>query len=120
MKNKTLKKHFLDPKNMGTIDGPSHEAIVKSDVCNDIVKLMANIDKSGKIIDIKAQVFGCGYSIAGTSILTTAAADKMILEVPDLFTELTKDIITDVPEHHASCIGLARKAFQILIENFQK
>lgn len=120
MKNKTLKKHFLKPENMGTIEKPSHEAIIKSDVCNDIVKLMALIDNKGIIIDIKAQVFGCGYSIAGASILTTAARGNLADDVPDLFGELTKDIIPEIPERHASCVNLAQKAFQIILKKYQE
>ena len=47
MKNKILKDHFLNPRNMGTIEKPTHQSIVKSDTCNDIVKMMININRNG-------------------------------------------------------------------------
>ena len=118
MKNKILKDHFLNPRNMGTIDNPSYSTSTKSDTCSDIVKMSVIIDSNGIVADIKAQVFGCGYSIAGTSLFTDTAKGKRVLSIPEIAIESIREIADDIPEKHISCIILSHKAFQKILEEY--
>ncbi len=117
MKNPTVKKHFLDPKNMGAVAEPTHRAILKSDKCSDIVKMTVLI-KNGLIEDIKAQVYGCGYSIAGVSILTELVKGKMANEIEGVADPELKMLLPDVPEHNRSCIYLGYNTLKIILKQY--
>lgn len=116
MMNNILKEHFLNPKNMGKIDNPTYQSIAKSDLCNDIVKMMAVIN-NGMIDDIKVEVFGCGYSIAGASLFTEIVSGRDIKNIMDYIDKELDGIIRDIPEKHHTCIKLSKKAFQIIYDD---
>ena len=115
-----VREHFLNPRNMGTIDNPGYHTIVKSEICNDIVKLMANIDRDGLVQDIKAQVFGCGYSIAGASILTETAKGENAQRVLELMLEEQSEFTEGIPKRHHSCVELASEAFKKILEKYNE
>lgn len=114
--NRIIKDHFLNPRNMGALDGPDYEATVRSDICNDIVKMMIRTDDSGCIENIKTQVYGCGYAIAGSSIFTEAAQGRRMEEVLETAERALAKLSKDIPSQHLSCIRLARKAYRKIYE----
>jgi hypothetical protein len=73
MKSDLLKDHFLNPRGMGAAADATHHAIAKSEVCNDIVKMTARI-RGGVIEEVRTQVYGCGYAIAGASLFNERAS----------------------------------------------
>jgi NifU-like protein involved in Fe-S cluster formation len=116
--NKIIKDHFLNPRNMGALEKPHYEAMVKSDICNDIVKMMIQTDDCGRIANIKTQVYGCGYAIAGSSIFTEAARGRRMEEVLDITEAAFAKMAKDIPSRHLSCIRLARKAYREIYEKY--
>jgi NifU-like protein involved in Fe-S cluster formation len=120
MQSKVLKEHFLNPRNMGTIDNPTHESVAKSDTCNDIVKMMATINNRGIVEDIKTQVYGCGYSIAGASLFTEIAKGKRAENIQAAAREEIGKLESLIPERHLSCILLSIKAYQKIYEKYSK
>ena len=112
MRNVILKKHFLNPQNMGNLDNPSYQAIVKSDICNDIVRMMVVINTEGIIQDIKAQVYGCGYSIAGASLFTEIAKGRRAGEILEIAQSEIDKISVDIPERRVTCISLPKLAYE--------
>ncbi|MCP4135771.1 MAG: iron-sulfur cluster assembly scaffold protein [bacterium] len=119
MKNSLLKDHFLNPRNMGEIAEPTHKSIVKSETCNDIVKMMVIINSSGCIEDIKAQVFGCGYSIAGASFITETIKGKQAEDAASLIEESIPGVIENIPERHIYCVNLAGKAYKAILKTYK-
>lgn len=112
--NCIIKDHFLNPRNMGTLKRPTNRSLARSDSCNDIVKLTADID-GGIVREIKSEVFGCGYSIAGTSIATEKSIGRKVETlVEELGSELD-EILSDVPEKHHGCMRLGLRAIKALI-----
>lgn len=105
---------------MGTIDNPTHESIARSDTCNDIVKMMATIGNSGLIEDIKTQVFGCGYSIAGASLFTEIAKGKRVDTIQAAAQEEIGRIESQIPERHLSCILLPLKAYEKIYNRYSE
>lgn len=105
---------------MGTIDNPTHESIAKSDTCNDIVKMMATISNSGLVEDIKTQVFGCGYSIAGASLFTEIAKGKRVDTIQAAAQEEIGRIESHIPERHLSCILLSLKAYEKIYNRYSE
>lgn len=111
MKNVKVKKHFLNPLNMGSLENPTHQSIIKSGKCNDLVKMMAVI-RNGIVEEIRTEVFGCGYSIAGASIVTEIIKGKSIDGIIGIVESELKTFINDIPESNRSCIALSLDAFK--------
>lgn len=120
MNNPILKDHFLHPRNVGTPDNHTHAATVRSDTCNDIVKVALRLEPDGLVGDVGVQVFGCGYAIAGASLAGELARGERLTLVPALLRDELERVGADIPERHRSCIGLAIKAMQRILDDIQK
>ena len=118
MKNKLLKDHFLNPRNIGTIEGCKFNSIVKSEICNDIVKMSADINPDGTINNIKVQVYGCGYAISGASLISENSIGKNINQIIELSNNLENDL-TDLNDKNKTCTLLAKKALLEIIKKHQ-
>lgn len=104
---------------MGSIENPTGKSVARSDTCNDIVKLTADI-RNGTIKEMKSEVFGCGYSIAGASITTEISTGKRVENlVEELGAELD-EILADIPEKHHKCMRLGLKAVKALVDLHRK
>ncbi len=116
MKSKILIDHFLHPRNMGELKDPTHQAMVRSETCADIVKLMVSIDDEGILRDIKAQVFGCGYAIAAASLFTESVKNETVSNVLEKAEKELEPLFPLVPESHISCLRLGHVAFSKIFE----
>ncbi|HOJ30029.1 MAG TPA: iron-sulfur cluster assembly scaffold protein [Spirochaetota bacterium] len=114
MKNDILKNHFLHPYNVGIVENYDHKIIVKSDQCNDVITFTVTITHN-TIDDIKFEAYGCGYAIAGASLVSDAVKGKDIdLGIRDV--EEMLNTIT-IPDSNLRCIHLSLKAIKQLKDN---
>jgi NifU-like protein involved in Fe-S cluster formation len=120
MKSKILIDHFLHPRNMGELKDPTHQAMVRSETCSDIVKLMVSINGEGIVRDVKAQVFGCGYAIAAASLFTESVIDETVSNVLEKAEKVLKPFYPTVPEAHKSCLRLSHRAFSKILLAYHK
>ncbi len=112
--NSIIKDHFLNPRNMGVLEDPTHRGIARSDSCNDIVKLTADIE-DGIIREIKSEVFGCGYSIAGTSITTEKSRGRKVETLVEEVGSELDELLAGIPEKHHTCMRLCLRAVKALV-----
>jgi nitrogen fixation protein NifU and related proteins len=113
--NSIIKDHFLNPRNMGSLENPTNQSIARSDACNDIVKLTADIG-DGIIRDMKSEVFGCGYSIAGASIITEKSIGRNIDNVIEELEYEMDEFLSDIPEKHHKCLRLGLRAVSAIVD----
>jgi len=76
--NSNLTLHFKKPFNVGEISNPDASGSSGGINCPGYIKLTAKIDKN-IISDIKFKAFGCNYTIAAASYLTTLIENRDIL-----------------------------------------
>lgn len=100
---------------MGEVDQPTGRALVKSDTCSDLVRMTVRLDGEGVVEDIKTQVYGCGYAIAGASFFNEYAHGRRASELARTAADLFADLIGDVPEGNRGCILLALSAFKKIV-----
>jgi len=118
MKNSLLKEHFLHPQNIGVAENFTHKTLVKSDQCNDVISVTGTIANS-IIHDIKIEVYGCGYAIAGASLMSEAAKGKSIEEAKAAVKEILQTVEYDVPDSNKRCIYLSHKALEKLCDQIE-
>ncbi|MBE9522439.1 MAG: iron-sulfur cluster assembly scaffold protein, partial [Proteobacteria bacterium] len=68
-------EHFMNPRNVGTIENPDGYGKVGNPVCGDLMEMYIKV-KDDIITDIKFQTFGCGSAIATSSMVTELAKGK--------------------------------------------
>jgi len=114
MKNPILKDHFLRPRRMGEVIAPTGRALVKSDTCSDLVRMTVRIGQDGTVEDIRTQVYGCGYAIAGASFFNEYAYGRTASEVARTSAGDIIALLGDVPEGSRGCVTLALSAFRTI------
>lgn len=112
--NNTMKKHFINPQNMGQIKKPTHTSKKKSGFCGDTVEVYAVIN-DGKIESLKYNVFGCYAVIAASSIISEWAQNKTLDELKALTFDDTLVILGgELEEGKDTCVKTALEAFTSL------
>ena len=92
--SKKVMDHFMNPKNVGTIEDADGYGKVGNPVCGDLMEIFIKV-KNDVINDIKFRTFGCGSAIATSSMVTELAKGKNIDEAMkitrgDVASELDK------------------------------
>ncbi len=114
MKYKLLKDHFLHPRNVGILEKYDHKIVVKSNQCNDVVTFTVTI-ANNTINDIQFEAYGCGYAIAGASLVSEVVKGKDIDAGINDVEEMLINI--DIPDANKRCIRLSLEAILKLREN---
>ena len=69
--------HFKNPRNVGEMDDADGVGEIGNPTCGDIMKLYIKVN-DGKIEDAKFQTFGCGATIATSSMVTELVKGKTL------------------------------------------
>ena len=118
MKSAILKRHFLEPGGMRQIPNPAFHSLSKSDTCADVVRMTITLDSEGFISDIGTEVYGCGYSIAGSSFFNETAMGEHINSVLAKWKSALSTVIDDVPDSNKGCVNLPYKAFKLIYDQY--
>ena len=65
-----IKRHFLNPRNVGAIDTPDGLGESASLVCGALVRITLRIDAEKNVTDAKFKAVGCQLLVASASLLT--------------------------------------------------
>ena len=114
-------EHYEKPRNIGSLDSGSKSvgtALVGAPECGDVMKLQIEVDKDEKIIDAKFKTFGCGSSIASSSLATEWVKGKSLDEA---HTIQNTDIVEELslPPVKIHCSVLAEDAIKRAIDDYR-
>lgn len=118
--SKKMLEHYNNPRNIGSLDESDSDVgtgMVGSPVCGDVMKLQVKI-RNGEIIeDAKFKTFGCGSSIASSSLATEWIKGKTIEEALKIKnTDIVHEL--DLPPIKVHCSVLAEDAIKSAIKNY--
>ena len=111
--------HFLQPRNLGTIENADGVGEVGNAKCGDIMKMYLKIDDE-IITDVKFETFGCASAIASSSMATELIKGQRVEDAMQLTNKAVAEALDGLPAYKMHCSVLAEEAIQAALEDYKK
>ena len=111
--------HFLNPRNVGSLEDANAVGEVGNAKCGDIMKMYPKIEDD-VIQDVKFETFGCGSAIASSSMATELIKGKPVSEAMQLTNKAVAEALDGLPDYKMHCSVLAEEAIQEALSNYKK
>ncbi|MGL5279201.1 MAG: Fe-S cluster assembly scaffold protein NifU [Cetobacterium sp.] len=110
-------EHFMNPRNVGTMENPDGYGKVGNPSCGDIMEIFLKIEND-IITDVKFRTFGCASAIATSSISTEMVLGKDIHEALAITNKVVAEALGGLPAIKMHCSVLAEEALKEAIEDY--
>ncbi len=97
MYSETLLDHFRAPRNVGMMRSPDAVGESEDPSCGDLVRFYLRIE-GDRVREARFQTYGCGPSIAASSIATELVRDRSIEALGELTPEVVESALGGLPE----------------------
>ena len=111
-------EHFMNPRNVGTIENADGYGKVGNPVCGDLMEMYIKVENE-VITDIKFRTFGCGSAIATSSMVTEMAKGMSVDEAFKITRDDVADELDGLPPKKMHCSNLAADALQAAIKDYK-
>ena len=113
----TVMDHFMNPRNVGSIENADGVGEVGNAKCGDIMKIYLKIE-DGIIEDVKFETFGCGSAIASSSLSTEMIKGKSVDQALELTNKAVVEALDGLPDHKIHCSVLAEEAIKAALKDY--
>ena len=117
--NKKVLEHFINPRNVGTIENPDGYGKVGNPICGDLMEMFISV-KDNIITDIKFRTFGCGSAIATSSMVTELTKGMHVDEAMKITRDDVADELEGLPPRKMHCSNLAASALHEAIKDYKR
>jgi len=111
--------HFMNPRNVGTLEDANGIGEVGNPRCGDIMKMYIKVEDN-TITDIKFQTFGCGAAVATSSMVTEMVKGKSLDEALEITNRQVAEALDGLPPLKMHCSNLAEQGVKAAIEDYKK
>jgi len=116
--SETVMDHFMNPRNVGEIEGADGIGEVGNPVCGDMMTFYIKVDDD-RLSDVKFKTFGCGAAIAVSSMVSEMAKGKTIDEALEIGRKDVAEQLGGLPDNKMHCSNLGADALHKAIEDYQ-
>lgn len=113
----TVMDHFMNPRNVGSIEDADGIGEVGNAKCGDIMKMYLKI-KDNVIEDVKFETFGCGSAIASSSMATEMVKGKTIDEALAVTNKDVVEALGGLPAQKLHCSVLAEESIKSAVKDY--
>jgi nitrogen fixation protein NifU and related proteins len=117
--NETVMDHFMNPRNVGEIDGADGVGEAGNPSCGDMMRLYLKIEDN-RVTDARFRTFGCGAAIASSSMLTEMIKGKTVEEVQAITNQAVADALGGLPQVKIHCSVMAEQAVKAALDDYVK
>ena len=111
--------HFMNPRNVGEIEGADGSGTVGNPVCGDMMTFYIKV-KDDRIEDIKFKTFGCGAAIAVSSMVSEMAKVKTLDEAMKITNKDVAKELDGLPKNKMHCSNLGADALHEAIKSYRE
>ena len=112
-----FKKHFENPQNTGELT--DHNASGKdSSLISELLIVFNSLIEKNAISDIRFKTFGCSYSIAASSMMTSLAKGKDLFEAARINEDNIEDELGNFPENKKDVLKVVLGAFRNMLTDY--
>lgn len=113
----TVMDHFMNPRNVGSLENANGIGEVGNAKCGDIMKMYLSI-KDNVIEDVRFETFGCGSAIASSSMATEMIKGKTVEQALAITNKEVVDALGGLPAHKLHCSVLAEEAIKSAVKDY--
>lgn len=111
-------EHFMNPRNVGEIEGPDGVGEVGNPVCGDMMTFTIKVEDD-RISDVRFKTFGCGAAIAVSSMVSEMAKGKTLDEAMKITNASVAEELGGLPKNKLHCSNLGADALHKAIEDYR-
>jgi len=118
MYSEKVMDHFMNPRNVGEIPDADGVGMEGNPTCGDAMQIFIKV-KDDRIVDAKFRTFGCGASIAVSSMITEMVKGKTLDEALAISKEAVAQELGGLPPQKMHCSNLGADALRKAIEDYR-
>jgi NifU-like protein involved in Fe-S cluster formation len=118
MQDEKVLDHFMNPRNVGSLDDASAVGNAGNAADGDAIRLYLKIEDD-VIADAKVKVFGCPAAIAAASVLTEMIIGKPLGEALAVRNEDIAAALGGLPEAKLHCSVMAEAVLEDAISRYR-
>lgn len=105
MYSETLIEHFRAPRNVGMMRSPDAVGESQDPTCGDLARFYLRV-VDGRVTEARFQTYGCGPSIAASSLATELARGRSVAALTELTAAVVEHALGGLPEdrRHAATL----------------
>ena len=115
--NPLVLDHFFNPRNVGDLPDADGVGEVGAVACGDVMRISIKV-RDGRIAEARFRTFGCGTSIATSSITTELIRGRTLEEAQRFSNAEVSAALGGLPPAKSHCPVLAEEAVKAAVAHY--